>query len=95
MNQMEKHSTFNIQRPTSKGSARARCVECWELNVECSMLTGLAGSGCQSPVAQISNLPYRRFSICGADEIPDRFETPEALPNAIRRYSRLQICATS
>ena len=39
-------------------------------------------------VAQIFNLPYRRFSICGALEAVLR------LPTASRRYGRLQICAT-
>jgi len=45
-------------------------------------------------VAQISNLPYRRFLICAARLAPARGEAADALPNTIRRYSRLQICAT-
>ncbi len=45
-------------------------------------------------VAQISNLPYRRFLICAARLAPARGEVADALPNTIRRYSRLQICAT-
>jgi hypothetical protein len=48
----------------------------------------------QRLVAQISNLPYRRFAICGAGEILKRFEMAEALPGATRRYGRLKICAT-
>jgi hypothetical protein len=47
-----------------------------------------------SCVAQIFNLPYRRFVICGAGEILKRFEMAEALPGATRRYGGLQICAT-
>src|SRR5437879_1043589 len=45
-------------------------------------------------VAQISNLLYRRFLICKPLEIPALSKHPGALPNAIRRYSRLEICAT-
>src|SRR5439155_19246527 len=45
-------------------------------------------------VAQICNLLYRRFAICGPLTLPPRLARNEALPNAIRRYSRLQICAT-
>jgi hypothetical protein len=47
-----------------------------------------------SRVARIFNLPYRRFSICGAGEFLKRFEMAEALPDAIRRYGRLEICVT-
>jgi hypothetical protein len=32
---------------------------------------------------------------CQQDYSLSRFETPEALPNVIRRYGRLEICATS
>src|SRR5438105_1950147 len=45
-------------------------------------------------VAQICNLLYRRFAICEALPFAPRSRRAEALPNAIRRYSRLQICAT-
>jgi len=46
-------------------------------------------------VAQSCTLPYRRFVICNAlDDLRAR-ERANALPNAIRRYSRLKICATA
>src|SRR5437763_13812723 len=45
-------------------------------------------------VAQICNLLYRRFAICEPLTLQPGLARTEALPNAIRRYSRLQICAT-
>jgi ABC-type Fe3+ transport system permease subunit/DNA-binding beta-propeller fold protein YncE len=52
-----------------------------------------------SPVAQISNLLYRRFPTCSRPNFPTRvrFEalaTFGRLPIENRRYSRLEICAT-
>ncbi len=46
------------------------------------------------PVAQICNLLYRRFVICNASACSRPSRQAVAQPNAIRRYSRLQICAT-
>jgi hypothetical protein len=46
-------------------------------------------------VAQISNLPYRRFLICEAFDVSERAQISRALPTASRRYSRLKICATT
>jgi hypothetical protein len=57
-----------------------------------NLQSGLSGEA--SCVTQIFNLPYRRLAICGAGEIPRQFEMAEALPDAIRRYGRLEICAT-
>jgi hypothetical protein len=48
----------------------------------------------RSLVAQIFNLLYRGFSIRKAREVMEHGGTTNALPNAIRRYSRLKICAT-
>src|SRR2546423_8822784 len=45
-------------------------------------------------VAQICNLPYRRFAICGPPEYSEVADAPDTLPTASRRYGRLQICAT-
>ena len=45
-------------------------------------------------VAQISNLLYRGFVIRKPFKIAGAPGVGHALPNAIRRYSRLQICAT-
>ena len=45
-------------------------------------------------VAQISNLPYRRFVIGRVPNACWRFERTHPLQNAILRYSRLKICAT-
>ena len=45
-------------------------------------------------VAQICNLPYRRFVIGGASENSSALVLADAPQNAILRYSRLQICAT-
>src|SRR5438552_17617896 len=45
-------------------------------------------------VTQICNLLYRRFVICKGPEVSRALIPPQALPNAIRRYSRLQICDT-
>src|SRR5438552_1452221 len=45
-------------------------------------------------VAQIFNLPYSRFAICQ----PTKFRALancQPVPNAIRRYGRLKICATA
>src|SRR6266576_694531 len=52
---------------------------------------------CFTPLAaaQIFNLLYRGFSIRRTPEISGRFRKPEASPNAIRRYRRSKICATS
>ncbi len=47
-----------------------------------------------SPVAQIFNLPYRRFPICRPSESSGRLGQSNALPTASRRYSRLKICVT-
>jgi len=46
-------------------------------------------------VAQICNLPYRRFVIGRALNSGQRAEPAPALQNGILRYSRFQICATS
>jgi hypothetical protein len=46
-------------------------------------------------VAQIINLPYRRIAFCGASAVAMRSMGSEALPIANRRYSRVQLCATS
>jgi len=45
-------------------------------------------------VAQISNLLYRRFPICGALDYSEPPRWFRALPTASRRYGRLEICAT-
>ena len=45
-------------------------------------------------VAQIFNLPYRRFVIGRVADACWRFERTHPLQNAILRYSRLKICAT-
>ena len=45
-------------------------------------------------VAQISNLPYRRFVIGRAFESSSALALADLPQNAILRYSRLQICAT-
>src|SRR6185295_2580505 len=45
-------------------------------------------------VAQICNLPYRRFVIGRASETSSALELADVPQNAILRYSRLQICAT-
>ena len=45
-------------------------------------------------VAQICNLPYRRFLIGRASEISSALSFTDVPQNAILRYSRLQICAT-
>jgi len=45
--------------------------------------------------AQISNLLYRRIAFCGAWDGLKCELRPVALPITNRRYSRLQICATS
>jgi hypothetical protein len=44
-------------------------------------------------VAQIFNLPYRGFAIRMPLGICEGTVLTNAMPNAIRRYSRLQICA--
>src|SRR5438876_1731863 len=46
-------------------------------------------------VAQIFNLPYRRFLICVLRESSVLLRRFNALPTASRRYSRLKICATA
>jgi len=46
-------------------------------------------------VAQISNLLYRRIPFCERFENSARCEKSSALPIGNRRYSRLEICATS
>jgi hypothetical protein len=45
-------------------------------------------------VAQICNLPYRRFIIGRASESSSALALADLPQNAILRYSRLQICAT-
>ena len=40
----------------------------------------------RTDVAQIFNLPYRRFATCETLEHPDTFESSHACPMAIRRY---------
>jgi hypothetical protein len=45
-------------------------------------------------VAQICNLPYRRFVIGRTSESSNALALADRLQNAILRYSRLQICAT-
>jgi hypothetical protein len=44
---------------------------------------------------QICNLPYRRIAFCGPWATTNALELSDALPITNRRYSRLQICATS
>ncbi|MBI4660498.1 MAG: hypothetical protein HY735_16800 [Verrucomicrobia bacterium] len=46
-------------------------------------------------VAQIFNLPYRRFAIGRAAENSGALDLADAPQNAILRYGRFQICATS
>src|SRR5262249_11404633 len=46
-------------------------------------------------VAQISNLLYRKIAFCGASAKSRALERFDDLPSATRRYSGLQICATS
>jgi hypothetical protein len=48
----------------------------------------------RATVAQISNLLYRRFPICGALERFKLLRWSHALPTRSRRYGRLEICAT-
>jgi hypothetical protein len=48
----------------------------------------------QKTVAQIFNLPYRGFAVRRPPRIRKPLELPDALPNAIRRYGRVQLCAT-
>jgi len=45
-------------------------------------------------VAQICNLPYRRFVIGRTSESSNALALADRLQNAILRYGRLQICAT-
>ena len=45
-------------------------------------------------VAQICNLPYRRFAIGRASESSSALALADLPQNAILRYGRLQICAT-
>jgi hypothetical protein len=45
-------------------------------------------------VAQICNLLYRRFSICGVSGTPGRQDSHNALPTTSRPYGRLKTCAT-
>jgi hypothetical protein len=45
-------------------------------------------------VAQICNLPYRRFVIGRASESSSALALADLSQNEILRYSRLQICAT-
>ena len=45
-------------------------------------------------VAQICNLPYRRFVIGRASESSNALGLADLQQNAILRYSRVQICAT-
>ena len=45
-------------------------------------------------VAQICNLLYRRFPICGVSGIPQGRVSNHALPTPSRRYGRLKTCAT-
>jgi hypothetical protein len=46
-------------------------------------------------VAQISNLLYRRIPFCRAQGGSQRQQVIWGLPIGNRRYSRLEICATS
>ena len=45
-------------------------------------------------VAQVSNLLYRRFSICEPFVIMAHPDKWNAWPSATRRYGRIQFCAT-
>jgi hypothetical protein len=49
----------------------------------------------QDGVAQIFNLPYRRFSIGRALAPPEAAVIVSGQQNAILRYGRLKICATT
>ena len=57
--------------------------------------TGYVFSLQRRPVAQICNLPYRRFAIGRASESSSALALGGASQNAILRYGRLQICATN
>src|SRR5437667_9781190 len=46
-------------------------------------------------VAQSYTLPYRRVALYQSSGKLDAWDQSDALPNAIRRYSRLKICATA
>ena len=50
---------------------------------------------CIRTVTQISNLLYRRFSICGSSGIPSASADSNRQQNGILRYSRLEFCATA
>jgi len=45
-------------------------------------------------VAQSCTLPYCRFVICVASQRANAWDWYDTLPNIIRRYGRLKICAT-
>ena len=51
--------------------------------------------GRRSVVAQSWTLLYRRVALCGASERANVWDRFDVLPNTIRRYSRLKICATT
>ncbi len=55
----------------------------------------VAPAAAAAKVAQSCTLLYRGFAIRMAHPFPVRRGLTDALPNAIRRYSRLQICATT
>ena len=46
-------------------------------------------------VAQSCTLPYRGFVIRRSEWVPTLIRITQALPNAIRRYGRVQLCATA
>jgi hypothetical protein len=63
-------------------------------NAPLTLMNTNANKTYEFSVAQISNLPYRRFVICGASESSNALALADVPQNAILRYSRLQICAT-
>src|SRR5579864_6092124 len=75
--------------------ARSRAVQqlatqsnAWNIQVFAS------GSG-SNHVAQIVNLLFRRLAVCSARFGSMPIGCFSALPNAIRRYSRVPLCATN
>jgi len=64
------------------------------MNVRDLSKAGVSFSAQSGLVAQICNLPYRRFVIGITSESSTALALADVPQNAILRYSRLQICAT-
>ena len=64
-----------------------------QLNVPLILISPLR-AGYVFSVAQSCTLPYRRFVICAASQRANAWDRSDTLPNIIRRYGRLKICAT-